>query len=85
MADFDKTQKNLQLSLDLDEQLTWGELFRFADMARAVGVDPLGPVGSEGDTDPFRDDRCDHIVKLLLYVEPSQIHLVPDDASSLRT
>jgi hypothetical protein len=42
--DFEKTQVNLEVTLDIDDQLTWGELLKFADLARARHIDPNEPV-----------------------------------------
>ena len=42
---FEKTQQNLRVNVDIDAQLTWGELFQFVDMAHRAGVDPDEPVG----------------------------------------
>jgi hypothetical protein len=35
---------NLGIVLDVDESLTWGELFWFAEQARKSGVNPADPV-----------------------------------------
>ncbi|WP_328651328.1 hypothetical protein OG598_25010 [Micromonospora sp. NBC_00330] len=46
--DFEKTGRNLKVTLDLDDQLTWGELIRFVNLAQSSGnVSPDQPVGIE--------------------------------------
>lgn len=42
---FKKTQVNLELKLEINDQLTWGELYRFVDLAKTSGVDEDDPVG----------------------------------------
>ncbi|MEH1098218.1 hypothetical protein [Micromonospora sp. CPCC 205561] len=48
--DFEKTDRNLKVTLDLDNHLTWGELIRFVNLAQSAGnVSPDQPVGIEYD------------------------------------
>ncbi|MFF4879461.1 hypothetical protein [Micromonospora sp. NPDC000668] len=47
MSDFEKKAVNLKLSLAIDQDLTWGELFRFVELARTSGVEPTDPVPLE--------------------------------------
>ena len=45
--------RNLRVTLDLDEDVTWAELFRFVLLARQAGVNPDDRVGldqEEGST-----------------------------------
>ncbi|MBM0258960.1 hypothetical protein [Micromonospora sp. 4G55] len=60
--DFEKTDPNLKVTLDLDDQLTWGELIRFVNLAQSAGkVSPDQPVGMEydpNDTHPVITGLC---------------------------
>jgi hypothetical protein len=47
--EFKKTQPNLKVTLEIDNQLTWGELYRFVDLARKSGYPDDGPVLPEMD------------------------------------
>lgn len=51
----EKTLVNLKLSVDLDEHLTWGELFRFVDLARSV-VDSEGTVAIQYDEQDMKPE-----------------------------
>jgi hypothetical protein len=58
MAEADETPPvNLRLRLDLDDQLTWSELFRFVDIARQyeAGLDNVIPchVDDDGKVDAY--------------------------------
>lgn len=46
----EKTMVNLKLSIDVDEHLTWAELFRFVELARG-NVSPDSRVGIDWDDD----------------------------------
>ncbi|MBV9292811.1 MAG: hypothetical protein JO222_10220 [Frankiales bacterium] len=87
MANNAKTQRNLNVSLDLDEQLTWAELFRFVDLAREAGVQAQDTVGYRlAEPDVYDDrDSCGHVVALMVYVDPATLDVAPRDASSLAT
>lgn len=66
MAEFEKTNLNLKVSLDLDNELTWRELFQFVDLARDSGhVDPDARVGLA--RDDFQDETT--ITGLYVYVD----------------
>ncbi|WP_121399456.1 hypothetical protein [Micromonospora sp. M71_S20] len=67
--DFVKTDRNLKVTLDLDNQLTWGELFRFVDLARAGVVSPSDPVALEYDP----NESMPVITGLTVYVDPADI------------
>ncbi|MEV5765323.1 hypothetical protein AB0L34_12230 [Micromonospora sp. NPDC052213] len=48
--DFVKTDRNIKVTLDLDDQLTWGELIRFVELAKTAGsISPDQPVGIDYD------------------------------------
>lgn len=44
MATDEKTKVNLSLSLTIDNELSWQELFSFVEVARRSGVDPESTV-----------------------------------------
>lgn len=44
MTEFVKNSMNMTASIQIDDQLTWGELFAFTDLARKAGIDPANPV-----------------------------------------
>jgi hypothetical protein len=47
VADFDKKQLNMQVVLKIDDQLTWGELRNFVEVA--IDEDPAAQVGIDYD------------------------------------
>ncbi|MEV7968270.1 hypothetical protein AB0O34_20140 [Sphaerisporangium sp. NPDC088356] len=49
MTDFEKTQLNMRVSLDINDQLTWAELYRFVEIAKREGRDPEQQVPMEHD------------------------------------
>ena len=58
MADADETPPvKLSLRLELDDLLTWGELFRFVEIARQYEADPDSTipchVGDDGNVDAY--------------------------------
>jgi len=75
--EFKKTQANLKVSLDLDDQLTWAELFRFVDLARSGGYIEDQPVAME--YDPAESDS--RVVGMSIYLHPEQVAPVPSVAS----
>lgn len=73
MANFEKNQLNLKLTVDLDEQLTWAELLRFVDLARPL-VDLSSTVGIEYDQDSMKPEA--------LYVYLPEDRLPAEDGGS---
>ncbi len=65
---FEKRRLNLNVSIDLDDQLTWKELFWFVDLAKRTGVHPDNAVSLRFN----ENDRC--YDGLSLYVEPEQLN-----------
>ncbi|MCL8027342.1 hypothetical protein [Nocardioides bruguierae] len=64
---FEKKTINTAIGLDLDQQLTWGELIWFVDQGRKTGVRPDSPVG-------MRFAPHDgHLESLFVYIDPSDI------------
>ncbi|MCA1823253.1 MAG: hypothetical protein LC640_03105 [Frankia sp.] len=54
MADYEKSRKNLKLTLDVDDNLTYGELAVFLDYARRAGVSANDSIAHElNDDDQF--------------------------------
>lgn len=62
----DKTRLNLKLTLDLDKDATWSELFKFVELARPC-VDPDDPLLLEW------DDDAQSLSGLSTYVEATDI------------
>lgn len=79
VTDFEKTQPNLKVTLDLDNQLTWGELFRFVDLARSAGYLAQERVGIENDP----NESLPVVVGLSLYLHPDDVTptVVPEDGA----
>ncbi|WP_062430606.1 hypothetical protein [Herbidospora daliensis] len=79
MADAKKTQLNMRLTLELNEQLTWGELYRFVEMAKREGRGLHEQVGTEPDEKGtgvnafflYLDDEVQAAATLLPRTEPS--------------
>ncbi|MCX5070786.1 hypothetical protein OOJ91_33620 [Micromonospora lupini] len=67
MPEFEKKAVNLKLSLALDDGLSWGELFRFVELARTSGVDP-------GDQVPLEYSERDESI-----LEGMAVYLAPED------
>ncbi|GAA2327442.1 hypothetical protein [Dactylosporangium salmoneum] len=44
MSEFEKTQNNLRVTLEIDNQLTWGELIHFVELGRRAGLRADEPV-----------------------------------------
>lgn len=69
MTDTVKNHMNLKLELAINNELSWGELFQFVDLARAAGIDPTELVGVE------YDERDESILNGL------SVYLTPEDLS----
>lgn len=64
---FDKKSPNLELRLEIDDQLTWGELIKFVDLARESNVRPGEPVL------PVYDRDRDQYTHLAIYLRPEDL------------
>ncbi len=66
VADFEKTQLNMRVSLDINDQLTWAELYRFVELAKREGKDPEQPVPIELDQSGYG------VTAFFLYMDDEQ-------------
>lgn len=74
--EFEKTSNNLRVNLEIDDQLTWGELIRFVELGQQAGISPGQPVGL------VYDENGDEmrVTGLFLYLAPDDLPTRRDQA-----